>query len=275
MTSNILPDRVTNLKVHGDLVHCPICGFILWKPVTCTTCENSFCFNCIQLWLFEQQEQIIEYLDNENLIDYVAKSFSLTRCPFNCSPYIQRKCPPLLTTILSTLTIECRNKIYGCQEILFYEQLEKHEEEFCRFRIIQCPGCKQNMFKEIFDKDKHLLKCSYVKIKCTKCQGVFQRQDKHDQFDCMEGQICLLKQQLIVYEEKSSKIYDIQRKKLDILDEKFTIIEQVWVTDDDDDDHINRTTKHTFISIQSNKYWSIIIGLTLAILILFLYILFF
>jgi len=138
-------ERVTNLNnQHADLVYCPICSHILWKPVTCSLCENSFCFQCIQIWLFERQEQIIEQIYNDNQI----KLFSLTRCPFNCSPYEERKCPSLLISILSKLTIECRNKSYGCREILLYEQLEKHENQFCQCKIIQCPGCKQNMFKE-------------------------------------------------------------------------------------------------------------------------------
>ncbi|CAF3686518.1 unnamed protein product [Adineta steineri] len=262
--NSIVPTRVTNLNLcHGDLVHCPVCDHILWKPVTCTSCENSFCFQCIQIWLFEQQEQIIECLDNEDENDYLAKSFSLTRCPFNCSPYIQRKCPSLLISILSKLTIECRNKIYGCEKILFYEQLEKHEEECCQYKIIHCSGCQQDMFKEHFDKEQHQLKCPNIKIKCTKCQSLFQRKDKHNEFDCMEKKIDLLKQELIIFEEKSSKIYDIQRKKIEILDEKFMIIEDICTIDDNND------ICSTSVSTQSIGKWNVMIGVEIIILSVF------
>ncbi|CAF1392247.1 unnamed protein product [Rotaria sp. Silwood1] len=247
----IILERVTNLNAqHADLVHCPICNHILWKPVTCSLCENSFCYQCIQKWLFEQQEQIIEYIYNNNENDYLIKSLSLTRCPFNCSPYQERKCPPLLTSILSKLTIECRNKSYGCQEILFYEQLEKHEEEFCQYKIIRCPGCKQDMFKSIFDKDEHLLNCLYIELECKKCQSIFKRKDKHSEFDCMQQQIYLLKKNMITLEQKSSKIFDIQRKKIDILDEKFDIIEDIYGHDDDTDDHDDQHKNKTINSIR-------------------------
>jgi hypothetical protein len=264
----IISERVTNLNIeHTDLVHCPVCGYILWKPVTCSSCKNSFCFQCIQKWLFKQQEQIIE---NDNEI----KSLTLIRCPFNCSPYKQRKCLPLLILILSKLTIECQNKLYGCQQILLYEQLEKHQEEFCQYKIIQCPGCKKNMFKQIFDNDQHLLKCLYIQIECLKCQCVFKRKDKHNQFDCMEKQICLLRHNMLTFQEKSSKIFDIQRKKIEIFDQKMNIIEEIWGTDDDDDEQTKKKINSVPIStrlfsLQSMEKYRIIIGLQLILLLLF------
>ncbi|CAF0862840.1 unnamed protein product [Rotaria sordida] len=276
-SNSIILERVTNLNAqHIDLVHCPICCNILWKPVACNLCENSFCYQCIEKWLFEQQEQIIEYIDNDNENDYLIKSLSLTRCPFNCSPYKERKCSPLLTSILSKLTIECRNKLYGCQEILLYEQLEKHEEEFCQYKIIQCSGCKQDMFKSIFDKE-HLLNCPYIELECKKCQSIFKRKDKHNKFDCMEQQICLLKQNIITCEQKSLKIFDIQRKKTDILDEKFAIIEEIYGHDNDTDDHDDQQTNKIINSIemltqlfsfQLIKIWQIMIAIGLIIFIL-------
>jgi hypothetical protein len=258
---------------NSDLINCPVCGYILWKPVTCSLCENSFCFQCIQIWIFEQQEQIIEYIynENENENDYLTKSLSLIRCPFNCSPYKQRKCPPLLSSILSKLTIECRNKVYGCQQILFYEQLEKHEEELCQYKIVRCPGCKQDMFKELFDKSEHLLKCLYVELQCTKCESTFQRKDQHNQLNCMEKQICLLKQQLRTFQQKSTNIFDIQRKKIDILDEKLNIIEDIWGNDDDDDSQqIHETINPISNSIQVRSEWKVIIGIEIIILSIFI-----
>ncbi|CAF0905288.1 unnamed protein product [Adineta ricciae] len=230
----ISSDRLTNLKDQIDLVLCPICGDVLWKPVTCSSCENSFCSFCIDKWLFEQQKEIIPNLDNETHLDYSTKSLSLTRCPFNCSPYIQRNCPSLLRIILSKLNIECRNKINGCREILSYEQLEKHQEECCPYQVIQCSGCKKFIRKDVFDEENHFLMCRYVKFQCTKCESVFRREDKHDRFDCIEGQIRLLEQRLMLTERKYSTICEIQRKKLDIFYEKFAVIEQNYEIDNDD-----------------------------------------
>jgi hypothetical protein len=264
----IISERVTNLNIqHADLVHCPVCGYILWKPVTCSLCENSFCFQCIQKWLFEQQEQIIE---NDNQI----KSLSLIRCPFNCSPYKQRKCPPLLISILSKLTIECQNKLYGCQQILLYEQLEKHQEEFCQYKIVQCPGCKQNIFKESFDKDQHLLKCIYIEVECLKCQSVFKRKDKHNQSDCNQKQICLLRHDMFIFQQKFSKVLDIQRKRVEICDQKMNIIEEIWGNDDDDNEQTEKKinlvpTSAQLLSLQSMEKYRIIIGLQLILILLF------
>lgn len=257
-SNSIITERVTNLNLeHSDLVHCPICHNILWKPVTCNSCENSFCFQCIEKWLFEQQEQIIECIHNENENDYITKCLSLTRCPFNCSPFQQRKCPPLLISILSKLKIQCRNKYSGCQQILCYEQLEKHEEELCSYRIIQCLGCKQNMFKEIYDNEQHLFKCIYIELQCMKCQSIFKRKDQHTQLDCMEKQIFLLKENINTLEEKSFRIFDIQRKKIQFIDQKFDIIEQIWGRDDEEevDQKINST--------YSIEKWKMMIGIGL------------
>jgi hypothetical protein len=262
---SIISERVTNLNAdNADLVHCPICGYILWKPVACNLCENSFCFQCIQSWLFGQQEQ--NFNENEN--DY------LRRCPFNCSPYQERKCPPLLFSILSKLTIECQNKSYGCQEILLYEQLEKHEEEFCRFKIVQCPGCKQHMFKEMFNHNEHLFKCLYIELECTKCQSIFKRKDQHNQFDCMEKRLYLSEENMFMIQERFSKTFDIQRKQIDILNQKINVIEDIWGNHGDDDEQIDRAMNPIphwtqVFRLRSFGKWEIFIGIQLFIVILF------
>ena len=116
------------------------------------------------------------------------------------------------------------------------------------------------MFKEIYDKDEHLSKCPYVELQCIKCQDVFKRKDQHDRFDCMEKQICLLRENMLGFEEKSSKIIQLQRKQIDMVNEKLIVIEDIWGNDDDDDHDEKIDQKNEYYSsldsiIQSSIYW--------------------
>ncbi|CAF2064224.1 unnamed protein product, partial [Rotaria magnacalcarata] len=67
-SNSIAADHVQG-SFDEDLVTCSICHMILWKPVACKTCENSFCSDCINQW---QQKQP-------------------NKCPFACR-YEKRKC---------------------------------------------------------------------------------------------------------------------------------------------------------------------------------------
>jgi len=127
-TDSLSIDRINN-EFDEDLIVCPICTNILWKPITCKTCENSFCLKCIRLWLNQKANQ----------------------CPFNCH-FQERKCLGILLKLLSKLKLSCENKINGCQISIDYEALEKHQLNECQFRFIKCLNC----FKEILSKDFHI-----------------------------------------------------------------------------------------------------------------------
>jgi hypothetical protein len=88
-------DRVNNLTFPDHIV-CFLCHGILWIPVACQTCETSYCLSCINSWQIETSEP--------------------TRCPNNCSQYVQRKCSSAITAILSSLQVICRYKANGCVE---------------------------------------------------------------------------------------------------------------------------------------------------------------
>jgi hypothetical protein len=73
----------------------------------------------------------------------------------------------------------------------------------------------------------------------------------------MEKQIFLLKENINTLEEKSFRIFDIQRKKIQFIDQKFDIIEQIWGRDDEEevDQKINST--------YSIEKWKMMIGIGL------------
>ncbi|CAM2716729.1 unnamed protein product [Rotaria socialis] len=122
----LVQDRVTNLTLPDHTV-CLLCRGILCEPVACQTCETAFCSSCIKSWEIGTSEP--------------------TRCPANCSKYIQGKCPRVVTSILSTLQTICRYK--------------------------------QNGY--------HHSKCQLVLLKCPECAVVYQRQDEgsHTETVCL------------------------------------------------------------------------------------------
>ena len=119
------PERINNRKgeydSNADLLTCMICQNILWKPVSCKNCENSFCSRCIETWIEKQGNR------------------SQKQCPFDCS-YEQKRAPPVLNNLLSKLQIICSYAPRGCRQILSYDQLDAHENS-CEYERTPCSIC--------------------------------------------------------------------------------------------------------------------------------------
>ena len=94
-------NEVENME---DLITCPICLNILFSPVQCNICNKCFCKICIK-----------NYNDSRN------------KCPFRCinPKYLENK---FVNNVLSILKFKCKN---GCNQIINYDNLEKHYEEDC------------------------------------------------------------------------------------------------------------------------------------------------
>ncbi|CAF2068235.1 unnamed protein product [Rotaria magnacalcarata] len=169
----LVQDRVKNLTLPDHTI-CSLCRGILWKPVACQTCETPFCSSCIKSWQIETSEP--------------------TRCPANCSKYIQRKCPRAITSILSNLQTICRYKQNGCTKIVPYSDLQTHEET-CDHRLITCSGCQKEVVKKDFQD--HHSKCQLVLLRCPECAAVYQRQDEgsHTETVCLRVRLHQLQNQ--------------------------------------------------------------------------------
>ena len=132
---------------------CPICRNVLKDPVQCPN-EHYCCRSCIVKYLHESSE----------------------RCP-TCQHHLTeetlRKPPRLLTNMLQNLKIRCDHAKRGCRELIKLEFLdhhvkscgysprrctnsgcsqvinqhekERHESELCRFRMVVCEDCKQQV----------------------------------------------------------------------------------------------------------------------------------
>jgi E3 ubiquitin-protein ligase NRDP1 len=135
-----------------DIIQCKICFNILKNPYDCSTCGNSFCYNCIS-----------------NLLK------SHKKCPFNCQNVTIKPSSYGIISYLSKLNFYCKNKDYGCNEIISYQNLDIHEKE-CKYFYTICPNGQCNK-KLLWDSLENHLKneCFYTLIKCQYCNQDFNR----------------------------------------------------------------------------------------------------
>lgn len=96
-STGISSDRVRGPpSVNIDHLTCSICLDVLWKPVACQSCETPFYSTCI----------------NRSLTNNPAK------CPNQCEPCTERKCPPFIAKLLAELQIACIYQSRGCQQVV-------------------------------------------------------------------------------------------------------------------------------------------------------------
>ncbi len=135
-----------------DIIQCKICFNILKNPYDCSSCGNSFCYNCIS-----------------NLLK------SHKKCPFNCQNVTIKPSSYGIISYLSKLNFYCKNKDYGCNEIISYQNLDIHEKE-CKYFYTICPNGQCNK-KLLWDSLENHLKneCFYTLIKCQYCNQDFNR----------------------------------------------------------------------------------------------------
>jgi hypothetical protein len=208
-TDSLSTDRL-NDEIDDDLILCPICTNILWKPITCKTCENSFCLKCMRLWLNQKPN----------------------KCPFNCT-FEERKPPPILMKILSKLKLHCRHQSSGCLLLISYEDLEKHELQECQYRIIQCPGCLQEMLKKDFDIHEKE-GCHLVQSTCLKCGIIYNQRHGHNELECLKKQILTVKEKLDATERKSK-----------IMEENYHKMEEKYTRQQKNEEYAKRTLLHS------------------------------
>ena len=135
-----------------EIIQCKICFNILKNPYDCSLCGNSFCYNCIS-----------------NLLK------SNKHCPFNCQNFSIKPSSYGIISYLSKLNFYCKNKDYGCNEIISYQNLDIHEKE-CKYFYTICPNGQCNK-KILWDSLENHLKneCFYTLIKCKYCNQDFNR----------------------------------------------------------------------------------------------------
>ncbi|XP_028406666.1 uncharacterized protein LOC114529115 isoform X2 [Dendronephthya gigantea] len=146
-------ERFVN-KVDAKLL-CSICFKVVKDPVQCPN-EHDFCRSCIQKWLQESSETCPtcqHHLTEENLAKPRFLTETLDSLKIRCD-YASRGCREVVELEFLDRHVErcgysptrCTNT--GCSEIINRNEQERHENELCRFRIIVCDECKQQVTPE-------------------------------------------------------------------------------------------------------------------------------
>ena len=182
-------DRIVD-SASSSLEHvlCAICHDVMWHPVACAICEHSFCEACLNKW-FEKHKV----------------------CPNQCEYQRRERVPPILLQLLSPLKITCKNKTNGCEQIVRYELLGKHEQT-CDFEMNQCRGCSESLLKKTLSE--HESKCDYVQITCNLCQAIYRPRDGHDPMVCLRNE---MKNQQDLFQRSLTALLDIGRHQSEVL----------------------------------------------------------
>jgi hypothetical protein len=156
----ISKERIKSPGEVDDEYMCPICIHLLWKPVECQNCQRQFCKRCIDKCLKEKPGI----------------------CPL-CGTYQEKRCSPMFYALLCKFKIECESKHNGCNEVLLYESLEKHQEEQCQYPVKICRGCQKKVLKK--DLEQHEQNCDEIQMECKGCKVIYKQREKHQQLDCI------------------------------------------------------------------------------------------
>ena len=121
-------DDLINKEKYEDLI-CPICFYILKKPISCSGNKNShsFCKECID-----------KYLKQSN------------KCP-TCKLIFKYKINNILNNELNTLSFKCAFENKGCKNILSYSEYLIHINN-CEYnyKLYECQVQKYNYNKKNF-----------------------------------------------------------------------------------------------------------------------------
>jgi len=171
-------------------LQCPICLNLLLNPVSCLKCQSNFCEPCIDSWIKTKGSAIC-----------------VNRCSFT-----KGTTAPIIKDLLSDLEISCLLKKKGCQEVLNYDALIKHEEK-CLYQNRACSGCGiVSIVKEIIEHEKG---CDRALVTCNECGSTLNKQEivvhEKDKIVCNEAKVENMRRKC--EEEKRAEIERLQASK--------------------------------------------------------------
>eukprot|EP00347_Sterkiella_histriomuscorum_P005658 403355753 len=205
------PQPLDELK--RSMTTCQICFMIVNDPQECKKCQNQFCKDCIQEWIYAQK-----------------RKHSQKMCPFRCNTKEFKPSHKFVKEVLSEYKVRCLNHILGCEDLLAIANLKNHLNTECMFDQVYCdkrPKCKEIMMRK--DMIDHIKICQYVQEKCQYCHTIWierRLMQNHHLFEC-KGNLhpCsyqYLKQQVEKYKNKSKlrkKTIKLQESDLKIMDD--------------------------------------------------------
>lgn len=176
---SIDPDRIVNDEyLLANELLCSICQGLLWKARCCSSCQHLFCQTCLDTWH--------DYHPNV--------------CPYRCTPFHQKRAPPAIQSLLTRLSMGCRNHFLGCNEILSYNNLEEHERMHCHYRTRTCRTCREDL--PLDQMVEHRIRCEPKTSLCPFCREQIDRDEFHDHLgECLEDRMASLLEQILPEEE--------------------------------------------------------------------------
>ncbi len=139
---------------------CSICLNLLNDPISCQSCDNMFCSNCIKIW---------------NKVSSTCPNM----CIFKPKPILHS-----IANLLGKIKMKCLYYKKGCLSIVNYKEMQSHLEQ-CEFSIWKCE-CGLSCFKkEYFDHLKN--NCNKVR-KLSFCKFCRENttNNKQHYFTCKE-----------------------------------------------------------------------------------------
>lgn len=126
-----------------SLLCCKNCDLLVYKPYFCSNCNVLYCQICALL--------------NESDLCSLCKSTSLTT-----------NIPQFIKVMLSKYRIKCRNLDENCDFVLYYENLEDHEDNCYKEKILCLfPDCKEKVDRKNYPL--HIKKCPLRIVSCRYC----------------------------------------------------------------------------------------------------------
>ncbi|CAF3367087.1 unnamed protein product [Rotaria socialis] len=122
-----------------------------------------------------------------------------------CGEFIEHLGPRFVANHLVKLQISCIYQSNGCEELVSYEVLEKHETH-CDYRPQECSGCKLQMLKK--DLNEQETHCPMVESTCPNCKIVCKQFDAtalHTDLICAREQLRQLQEKVQLLDEKNKE----------------------------------------------------------------------
>ncbi|CAD8077259.1 unnamed protein product [Paramecium sonneborni] len=171
--------QLCNSRVNIDLLQCPICFNILWKPIACgqDRCFSSFCQFCIESWLNQKNAQ-------STLEEEEGTFANENNCP-KCKRVFIKTEIPLVKVLLSQIELKCVHQ--DCIQVIPYEEYENHIIN-CKEKKKQCRGCQQYILQNKLEE--HETECSQIPVECQKCHKIMPKIElefKHDKYNCIDN----------------------------------------------------------------------------------------
>ena len=136
----------TDISSFEEYITCMICFELVSKPRECEVCHKVYCYDCLLGWL---------------------KNKDTLKCPLKCdgkmvSPDV------IIGDIFKTLQFYCKNRLNGCEKVLYSSEIKKHDIE-CTYKMVLCPNnyCSHRTFR--INLKKHLRRCNFQRL-CPYCK---------------------------------------------------------------------------------------------------------